>query len=68
MMSANACAKGRARVNGEDALAQLEAGKDRARRVRSIRARLEQVFRRRAQLAARAHQSLDDGLERSFPA
>src|SRR5258708_3703159 len=53
-------------VNGEDALAELE-------QVRIAHAvfdqtvhRLEQVFGRRAQLAARAHQGLDDGLEREL--
>jgi len=44
--SANACAKGRARVNGEDALAQLGAGRIAHAVFDQSVHRLEQVFRR----------------------
>src|SRR5439155_25836955 len=53
-------------VDGEHALAKLEQVRIAHAVLDQSTHRLEEIFRRRAQLATRAHQSLDDGLERQL--
>jgi len=60
--------RGELGVNGEDALAQLEQVRIATPCSINPCTVSSRYFGRRAQLAARAHQSLDDGLSGSFPA